>query len=110
MTAVVPGGSPAAPLPHLGGLGAYEGDEFDDFDAPAEAGAGAGAGAQAGPDDGDDDAGASTDDAGASTDDAGGGAAARRSRWAGLDLDPDELLEGLNDPQRRAVEYRGGPL
>jgi len=82
-------GTPAAPLPRLG-VGAYEGDEFDDFEvaeAPAAPGHGGSVGEETEP-----------------------GAPARRGRWAGLDIDPDELLEGLNDPQRRAVVHRGGPL
>ena len=86
MTPLSPGGTPAAPLPRLGGLGAYEGDEFDEFDEPAgpEA-AGPGEAARQEP-------------------------SPRQARWAGLDIDPDALLEGLNEPQRRAVLHRGGPL
>jgi len=39
-----------------------------------------------------------------------GGPAGRRARWSDSVPSPDALLEGLNDPQRRAVLYRGGPL
>ena len=35
---------------------------------------------------------------------------ARRPRWTDDLPKPDELLEGLNDPQRRAVVHRGSPL
>ncbi len=34
----------------------------------------------------------------------------RRPRWTDDLPTPDELLEGLNDPQRRAVVHRGTPL
>jgi DNA helicase II / ATP-dependent DNA helicase PcrA len=81
-------GTPAAPLPHLGGVGAYTGDEFDDIDEEYA-----------------DAQGAPAPETGAGLADRG-----RRRRWAGLDIDPDELLEGLNDPQRRAVTHRGGAL
>ncbi len=35
---------------------------------------------------------------------------ARRARWRESLPEPDALLEGLNDPQRRAVLHRGTPL
>ncbi len=69
-----------APLPHLRGLGLFDGvDEFEDI-APAPSVA------EASP------------------------APARRPRWTDDLPKPDALLEGLNDPQRRAVVHRGTPL
>ena len=70
-----------APLPRLRGLGSFDGvDEFEDFAAPE------------------------TDDTPASP------APVRRARWTEDLPKPDALLEGLNDPQRRAVMHRGTPL
>jgi DNA helicase II / ATP-dependent DNA helicase PcrA len=59
-----------------------------------------------------------TDSAPPETEEALGGAstdrtrtrARTRARWRDSLPAPDELLEGLNEPQRRAVLYRGGPL
>jgi len=36
--------------------------------------------------------------------------AAKKPRWSDAVPPPDELLRDLNEPQRRAVVYRGGPL
>jgi len=72
---------PSAPLPRLGGLGSFdEVDEFEDFGAPEQTGA------DASP------------------------PAPRRPRWVDALPQPDDLLQGLNGPQRRAVMHRGGPL
>jgi len=69
-----------APLPRLGGLGSFDG--VDEFeDFPAEP---SGADSPA--------------------------PAPRRPRWTDSLPKPDELLEGLNGPQRRAVIHRGSPL
>ncbi len=38
------------------------------------------------------------------------GRAGRRGRWTDDLPRPDDLLEGLNDPQRRAVTHRGTPM
>jgi DNA helicase II / ATP-dependent DNA helicase PcrA len=77
-----------APLPHLGGLGSFDGvDEFEDFDAPGPAGAEP---SPSGP--------------------SPAASPARRPRWTDDLPAPDALLEGLNEPQRRAVVHRGGPL
>jgi DNA helicase-2/ATP-dependent DNA helicase PcrA len=71
----------AAPLPRLGRLGSFDGvDEFEDFATPEPAGA------EAPP------------------------PPPRRARWVDTLPKPDALLEGLNDPQRRAVVHRGSPL
>jgi DNA helicase-2/ATP-dependent DNA helicase PcrA len=68
-------------LPRLGGLGSFDGaDEFEGFGTSE-------------PVDGDSPA-----------------AAPRRPRWTDALPKPDELLEGLNGPQRRAVVHRGRPL
>jgi DNA helicase-2/ATP-dependent DNA helicase PcrA len=82
---------PSAPLPHLRGLGSFDGvDEFEDFAAPEP------------------HAGEPQDTDG--RDDDPSRAPARRPRWSDDLPKPDELLEGLNDPQRRAVVHRGTPL
>src|ERR1700676_269330 len=71
----------AAPLPHLGRLGSFDGvDEFEDFATPEPASA------EASP------------------------PPPRRARWVDTLPKPDALLEGLNAPQRRAVLHRGSPL
>src|ERR1700687_2270969 len=70
-----------APLPRLGGLGSFDGvDEFEGFDATDP----------------------SETESSAPRD--------RRARWTDDLPKPDELLQGLNDPQRRAVVHRGSPL
>src|SRR6202166_1344676 len=70
-----------APRPHLGVLGSFDGiDEFEGLGAPEPAGA------EASP------------------------PVARRARWTDALPKPDALLEGLSDPQRRAVVHRGSPL
>jgi ATP-dependent DNA helicase UvrD/PcrA len=86
-------GTPAAPLPRLGGVGAYEGDEFDDFEPERDLGPAERPGGE-----------------GTETGGAAPAHTAKRVRWEGLEIDPDELLEGLNGPQRRAVVHRGSPL
>ena len=69
------------PLPHLGGLGSFDGvDEFEGLGAPVPGG----------------------DEEPANP--------ARRPRWTDTLPTPDALLQGLNDPQRRAVAHRGTPL
>ena len=101
------------PLHRFGGLGTFDGiDEFEDADdtpvAPAEGGSVSApvadavvtAAAQA-----------LGDAPGDKTAAAGGETPApRRPRWSDAVPPADELLEGLNDPQRRAVVHRGGPL
>jgi DNA helicase-2/ATP-dependent DNA helicase PcrA len=86
---------PGTPLPHLRGLGSFDGvDEFEDFaplsstaspSAPEPPEGGTAAGEPA-------------------------AATTRRARWLDDLPRPDALLEGLNDPQRRAVVHRGTPL
>jgi len=72
---------PGAPLPRLGGLGSFDGvDEFEGLGAPPSSDAPAPA------------------------------SPARRASWADALPTPDSLLEGLNEPQRRAVVHRGSPL
>jgi len=74
-----------SPLPRLGGLGDHDGvDEFEGLEVPA---------ARA-PDD----------------DDGPGRARGRRPPWTEDLPRPDDLLVGLNEPQRRAVTHRGSPL
>jgi DNA helicase-2/ATP-dependent DNA helicase PcrA len=103
-----------SPLHRFGRLGSFDGvDEFEDGgdgdgvvdgDTGGGAGvaAGAGAGAGAGGRAGDGDA------AGAVVH--GRATAARKARWSDRVPHPDVLLEDLNEPQRRAVVHRGGPL
>jgi DNA helicase-2/ATP-dependent DNA helicase PcrA len=74
---------PGAPLPRLGSFDGV--DEFADLVAPEGAG---------------------SETAGAET----SSPPARRPRWIDALPKPDALLEGLNDPQRRAVTHRGSPL
>jgi len=70
-----------APLPRLGGLGSFDGvDEFEGFDTTEQ------------------------------VDTESPAPRARRARWTDDLPKPDELLMGLNDPQRRAVVHRGSPL
>ena len=80
----------STPLHHFGRLGAFEGDEFEHWpsasaapepEAPVEFAAGQPA-----------------------------IVSRRRPKWLDDLPAPDTLLEKLNDPQRRAVEHRGGPL
>ena len=88
---------PGTPLHRFGGLGTFDGiDEFDDArDAPAADAPAAGV----------------TDPTTTARDDGAGVVASpRRPRWSDSVPPPDELLEGLNEPQRRAVVHRGGPL
>ena len=71
-----------APLPRLRGLGTFDGvDEFEDLTA------------------------LEPPDAAPPTP-----SAPRRPSWTDALPKPDALLEGLNGPQRRAVEHRGTPL
>src|ERR1039458_2458934 len=70
-----------APLPRLGGLGSFDGvDEFEGFDTTEQ------------------------------VDTESPPLRARRASWTDALPKPDELLQGLNDPQRRAVVHRGSPL
>jgi DNA helicase-2/ATP-dependent DNA helicase PcrA len=70
-----------APLPRLGGLGSFDGvDEFEGFDTTEQ------------------------------VDTERPAPRARRASWTDALPKPDELLQGLNDPQRRAVVHRGSPL
>jgi DNA helicase-2/ATP-dependent DNA helicase PcrA len=69
-----------APLPRLGGLGSFDG--VDEFEDYTSGPPGADSPAPP----------------------------ARRPSWTDSLPKPDELLEGLNDPQRRAVTHRGSPL
>jgi DNA helicase-2/ATP-dependent DNA helicase PcrA len=83
-----------SPLHRFGGLGSFDGiDEFEDADEGAPGVEEAGAGDSGGP-----------------RADAGAPPAARRPRWSDSVPHPDVLLEDLNEPQRRAVVHRGGPL
>jgi len=79
-----------SPLPRLGGFDGV--DEFEGLGGPA--------------------ADVAADDSAAADQGAtpGGPAPARRPRWTDDLPRPDDLLEGLNGPQRRAVTHRGGPL
>ncbi len=90
------------PLPRLGGLGSFDGvDEFEGLGAPGPA---TDTGTDTSIDTG---TGTGTDTAGAGPRSA---TPARRGRWTDDLPAPDSLLEGLNDPQRRAVVHRGRPL
>jgi DNA helicase-2/ATP-dependent DNA helicase PcrA len=115
-----------APLPRFGRLGVF--DDADEFAAWPPEGEADQAGTEAAPfaradvdnvvadgtalEDGDPAvaarAGGSPD--GAQKEARPGTAKGRRPRWTDDLPDPDSLLEGLNDPQRRAVVHRGGPL
>jgi DNA helicase-2/ATP-dependent DNA helicase PcrA len=77
---------------HFGGLGSFDEDELAGLVSPPspgaqESSAGAGFG-----------------------DDVAAGPARRRPAWLDDLPRPDSLLQGLNGPQRRAVEHRGSPL
>ena len=87
---------PGGPLPHLGGLGTYDDDEFDE-PAPAPADIPAGDPALLG----------GLFDLGTTPP-----VPAHRERPAWMEHlpEPDSLLEGLNEPQARAVASRTGPL
>ncbi|HVC70226.1 MAG TPA: UvrD-helicase domain-containing protein [Acidimicrobiales bacterium] len=88
------------PLHRFGGLGTFDGiDEFEDASPAPVADAVAGA----------------LDDALAEgpappADESAPAASPRRPRWSDSVPPADELLDGLNEPQRRAVVHRGGPL
>jgi len=91
-----------SPLPRLGGLGSFDGiDEFEDLAVGDHAGEGAGEGDGEGAGEGE-----GAGDGGASVT----ASAPRKQRWSDSVPHPDELLEDLNEPQRRAVVHRGGPL
>jgi len=78
-----------SPLHRFGGLGSFDGvDEYEDPAVAAGTGEGGSAGAQ------------TTVTA----------EEPRRPRWSDFVPNPDVLLEDLNEPQRRAVVHRGGPL
>jgi DNA helicase-2/ATP-dependent DNA helicase PcrA len=101
---------PGTPLHRFGGLGSFDGiDEFDDIDdAPlplADAVAGAVDRALA-----DDPAPGGEPATAGNAGDANVPSPPRRPRWSDSVPPADELLEGLNEPQRRAVVHRGGPL
>jgi len=77
------------PLHRFGGLGTFDDvDEFADVPGPAPRGAPGVEGAAQEP----------------------AAPGRRRPRWMDSLPRPDALLEGLNDPQRRAVVHRGTPL
>jgi len=82
-----------SPLHRFGGLGSFDGiDEFEDAHDGGIAVHG---------------------DGGVADGDAVGESAPpapRRPRWSDAVPHPDVLLEDLNEPQRRAVVHRGGPL
>ncbi|HLX87255.1 MAG TPA: UvrD-helicase domain-containing protein [Acidimicrobiales bacterium] len=88
---------PTTPLHHFGGLGHYDEDEFAGL-APPSAGEGAASGGDV------PDPAPSFDEPGEPR------PARRRPRWVDDLPRPDDLLTGLNGPQRRAVEHRGSPL
>jgi len=117
------------PLHHFGRLGTFDGvDEFEDFVTPAPGRSGTALSDTPLPDadhadtdlaGGPDRDGVGIDAAAPDAarpvepDNAGTGRAgsARRSpRWTDSLPAPDSLLDGLNDPQRRAVIHRGRPL
>ncbi|HXW31489.1 MAG TPA: UvrD-helicase domain-containing protein, partial [Acidimicrobiales bacterium] len=95
----------STPLHHFGRLGAFEGDEFDDpspfpsalaSQAPSQSGSPPQSESPPAP-------------APAGTEHVTSGPR-RRPEWLEHLPAPDAVLENLNDPQRRAVEHRGGPL
>ena len=82
------------PLPRLGGrLGAFDEDEFAGLAPPSAVAE-------------------SSDEEGRPAPSPSGDSAParRRPRWLDDLPAPDSLLQGLNPPQRRAVEHRGSPL
>jgi DNA helicase-2/ATP-dependent DNA helicase PcrA len=103
------------PLHRFGGLGAFGDleDELAEVLAPA---GGADVGASALDDEtrarGPSESGGAPGHGGeASLGGAGSGPGkGRRAHWSDTVPSPDALLEGLNDPQRRSVLHRGGPL
>jgi len=102
---------PSTPLPRIGRLGDVDGtDEFEGLTVPPAEAPRAGAGTLFDADAPD----AAAGDAGDAPGEPRGGAARRaperRARWTDDLPDPAALLEGLNEPQRRAVLHRGTPL
>ena len=88
------------PLHHFGRLGDFDGDELADDDLADAAVADAGAPV-------------ATEDPSHGSGAAGSAPATvarRRPRWLDDLPAPASLLQGLNGPQRRAVEHRGSPL
>ena len=81
---------PTTPLHHFGGLGSYDEDEFAGLAPPTAAAEGRDVPGEAGgpPEP----------------------SARRRPAWLDDLPSPDSLLQGLNGPQRRAVEHRGSAL
>jgi DNA helicase-2/ATP-dependent DNA helicase PcrA len=97
-----------SPLHHFGGLGSFDGvDEFDEFEPMAETVL-----EDAVEDGAVEDGGHTVENReGGATDGVGGAAEApRKPRWSDGVPAPAVLLEDLNEPQRRAVVHRGGPL
>ena len=104
-----------APLHRFGGLGAFGDleDELVEVLAPSD-------GRDVGDSELDDEARArATSESGGAPAPGGGGSSSgarsgrakrRRTPWSETVPSPDALLEGLNDPQRRSVLHRGGPL
>jgi DNA helicase II / ATP-dependent DNA helicase PcrA len=77
-----------SPLHRFGGLGSFDGiDEFEDLDGGTNVGEGAGVG-----------------------EGTGFGEPAKKPRWSDSVPAPEVLLEDLNEPQRKAVVHRDGPL
>src|SRR5580704_6038353 len=97
-----------APLPRFGRLGVFDDvDEYASWPTPEDAPAPSATGPDATTDAGPGDASASIDGREPRPDATPAG---RRPRWTDDLPDPDALIQGLNEPQRRAVVHRGGPL
>ena len=87
---------PTTPLHHYGGLGDYDEDEFAGLAPPTPHA---------------DDSGEDLSPSGAAAvDDERPPEPRRRPQWLEDLPSPGSLVEGLNGPQRRAVEHRGAPL
>jgi DNA helicase-2/ATP-dependent DNA helicase PcrA len=88
-------------LHRFGGLGSFDGvDEFEDLAVAAAVGEGGSAG----------EGGRVGQGGRAGEGEEVGAPAPRKPRWSDSVPHPDVLLEDLNEPQRRAVIHRGGPL
>jgi DNA helicase-2/ATP-dependent DNA helicase PcrA len=79
-----------SPLHRFGGLGSFDGiDEFEDLAVGDNVSEGTGVGG---------------------SDRESGPAGGKKPRWSDSVPEPAVLLEDLNEPQRKAVVHRGGPL